>query len=559
MKRETENRVYYTIAVLCMLGMAFLQGQQVTHDLSWANDPDFDRDASFVQGALDGHFGKDPSYAGQWLWYNPLLFLIETFLVRITGMSPHLIVTRAGPYLNLLGPVAFVLMVGYLFDRRIALASLLSFLFLSSGQLLGWAGATYSPWLYPVCFAQFLFYLNIILCYKAFTSGRLGWFLLLGVCAGLSFEGHAAPTVLIILIIGSLQINNLYLAAKNKDAAGLSRSAWQCLILVIGFLLTASLLLYYIFGKYHLKLINRATFEYTEGVFIVKNFRELIKQNLTLPFCIAVIGAIWFYRKCRQPLLRKMMTGWLAWTLIMYTYATLVSGLDRTRQIRLPGTVPSFHYFFYFKALQSIFFGYGIFQLWRSFFFWAQNRWKFLQRFHRARHWAWIAALLICAFLYYPFYQKREDFADLRDKALMKESDHNKIELYHYILHNVGSDQVILCEKEPSLFPVMTTGRKMVSTAFTFSNPYLDFNKRESDRNEMLSWFKTGTPGWAEKTLKDYGVKYVLLFTQDTLFAASVQTAGAVLRFQNSSYSLFELGNPPQKLVPNREGKKPAI
>jgi len=161
--------------------------------------------------------------------------------------------------------------------------------------------------------------------------------------------------------------------------------------------------------------------------------------------------------------------------------------------------------------------------------------------------------ILTCAFLYYPLYQKRADFAYLRDMSLMKEADHNKIGLYNFIMHNTRPDQVILCEEEPSLFPVMTTGRKMVSTADTFSNPYLDFNRRDSDRNEMLSWFRTGDPSWAQKTLKDYGVSYVLLFTKGPIYDASLKAEGAVLRYQNSSYSLFELGNPPLHAVPNRD------
>jgi len=90
---------------------------------------------SYVQGALDGKFGKDPNYAGAYLWYNPMLSSIETLIVKITGLPVNIVLARAGVYLNLLGPLAFVLMLTVLFDLRMALACLLSYLFLASGNI----------------------------------------------------------------------------------------------------------------------------------------------------------------------------------------------------------------------------------------------------------------------------------------------------------------------------------------------------------------------------------------------------------------------------------------
>ncbi|HEX4850337.1 MAG TPA: hypothetical protein VFV08_05995, partial [Puia sp.] len=196
-----KNRIYFIIAFVVLIFIAFFQCYNITKDLIWAAEPDFDRDISYVQSVLDGQFGKDPSYSGAYLWYNPLLFSIETIIVKITGLPIHLVVTRAGIYLNLLGPVFFVIMMVILFDYRVALAALLSYLFLSAGDIPGWAVATYSPWLYPVNFAQFLFYQSIIFCYFAFARERYIWFIILGTTIGACFLGHTAPAVLIILIM----------------------------------------------------------------------------------------------------------------------------------------------------------------------------------------------------------------------------------------------------------------------------------------------------------------------------------------------------------------------
>ena len=177
---QQKSKAGFTFAFVALLLMAFIQCYKTTHDLKWAAEPDFDRDISYIQGALDGKLGKDPSYSGAYLWYNPLLFSIETAIVKISGLPIHIVVTRAGAYLNLLSPIAFIIMLVVLFNYRVALAGLLSYLFLASGNIPGWGAATYSPWLYPVCFAQFLFYLSIILCYKAFSKQSYFWFFMTG-------------------------------------------------------------------------------------------------------------------------------------------------------------------------------------------------------------------------------------------------------------------------------------------------------------------------------------------------------------------------------------------
>ena len=120
-----KNRLAFITAMIIMLLIAFVQCYKTTYDLHWAADPDFDRDIAFVQGTLNGHFGMDPNYAGEYLWYNPLLFSIETLIVKVSGLPVYEVVTRAGAYLNLLGPIAFICMLVFLFDFRIAAVSLL--------------------------------------------------------------------------------------------------------------------------------------------------------------------------------------------------------------------------------------------------------------------------------------------------------------------------------------------------------------------------------------------------------------------------------------------------
>src|SRR5579871_472739 len=462
------NKIFFIAAFAIMLSMAFYQCYQTTHDLQWASDPDFDRDIGFVQGTLNGHYGADPNYKGEYLWYNPLLFSVEAMIAKASSLPLNIVVTRAGAYINILAPVCFFIMAISLFGFDVALAALLSFLFLASGNILGWGAATFTPWLYPVCFTQFLFYLNIILCYKAFSAEKYVWFVLLGTFIGISFLGHTAPALLIILIMISVQSQKILRSFKKKDYLLLRKYLVQGIVAFVFFIIAAMPLLYYVVGKYHLHLVNRATFEYTEGIFILSNFKAMIKANLSVSFVVACIGFIWFYKNFQHALIRRIILSWLIFSVLMYMYSTFVATMHNKFHIKLPGTVPSFHYFFYLKALQSLFFGLGFMFLIKKLIELVGSKMNQIRTDYIS--YIVVATVLVCSFIYFPFYKNRNDFVLLREQALAKQDQKDKIEVYHFILDNIPEDKVILCDKDPSIFPVMATARKMVSIAFTFSN-----------------------------------------------------------------------------------------
>lgn len=516
-----QQRTGIWITFLILLAIAFFQCFRTTHDLFWAFDVDFDRDMSYVQSTLEGYYGKDPSYLHEYLWYNPLLFLVETGIVKLTGLPVNIVLVRAGTYLNLLGPIFFFFMCLRLFDPKIALAALLSYLFLASGKILLVIGGTYTPWLYPSAFMLFAFYLDIILCYQAFSTQKYSWFALLGLSTGITFLGHAAPALIIILILIALQTGPLIAAIRQKQTALAKRYLLQGLIAFLCFCLAAAPVLYFVIGKYHLHIVNREPSEYTEGLFFLNNTWGLLKANFSLALLVAIVGLIWFYRSFPRGLIRKIILSWLFISVGLYLYASVVAGLDHRFNIHLPAIVPSFHYFMYIKAIQSVFFGFGL-------VFLASPLQKYLQ-----------PLILVIAFAYFPLYAKREDFVRSREESIAKARDTDRLEVYYYILHNIAPDKVILCENDPSLFPVMATGRKMVSNAYTFSNPYVDFNRREQDRLAMLSYIKTGQEQPLQKLLADYTVSYVLLKNK-TLEGVNPGTpAPGKIVLRNNSFTLF--------------------
>ena len=544
---QTKNKKFYTIALIAILTLAFFQCYKVSHDLVWPCDVDQYRDMAYVQGNLYGDYGKDPNFTGRYMWYNPLLALIETAIVKVSGLPINVVFIRAGVYLNIFGPIAFMLMMLLIGGYRVALASLLSFLFLASGQLSFFYAPSYSPWVVPLTFAQFFFYLNIIVCHKAFTSQKNIWFFVLGTLLGISFLAHTAPTLMIILIMAFVQCPKIFSSFRSKDYSSLQKYILQSIITFVPFVIASLPLTYYIVGKYHMHYLNRMPAEFVETIFLMRNFPDMVKSNLSVSFFIAVIGFIWFYRNFHQALIRKIIFGWLIASVFMYLYSTAVATLDNRFDIHLPGAVPSFHFFYYLKALQSVFFGFGFVAILAPIVQWLG---KFLPRRSetQAKSYAdvfFIGSIFICAIVYFPFYQNRLDFVHNRQKSIIMAGEKDKIEMYNYIMQNIPRDKVILAEDDTiSLFPVMSTARKMVSMFGNFSNPYYEWTDRQNDWITMVTFLEKNEPATTKKLglFNKYQVNFILLKKESMDKRKNDSTS--LLRqvvFENSSYSMYKL------------------
>lgn len=539
----TKNHKWlFVLTGLLFILAAFFQCFHVSHDLFWYYDTDVPRDMAYVQGILDGHFGKDPNYAGEYIWYNPFMSVVQAAVIKITGLPINIVMMRLGTYVNLLAPLCFFYMMLLMLDMRIALAGLLSFLFLASGPIPGFYAATYSPWMYSGVFMQFIFYINIALCYQAFRTQKTTWFIAVGAGIGFGFLGHSAPTVLIILMLVSLQGPGMLRALRLKNGPAIKKLLLQSLAVFIPFIILSLPFLYYIVGKYHIHFLNRKPFEYVDTIFIWRNYKDMIRQNLSVSFIISAIGFIWFYKKFEQPLVRKILLNWFWIALGLFFYSTLVGSLDEHTNIHLPGTVPSFHYFFYLKALQSIFYGFGIFYLLSPLVNWLSTKFQRAGRPPESIVFPVFAALiLLCGIIYFPFYQQRYDFVFFRNLCLEKAKEVEQIEVYYYIRDHIPDNQVFLCEEKTSQFPVMATARKMVSISITFSNAYVDFMKRENARNSMLAYLRTGQPAGARNLFKDYGVNYILLTNTELSKYKSITLIPTSVIFRNAAYTIFQI------------------
>jgi len=301
------------------------------------------------------------------------------------------------------------------------------------------------------------------------------------------------------------------------------------------FLLVTLPFLYYIVGKYHLHIINRFPSEWRPFTMQWYNWRLLLKNNLSVSLFVSVIGFIAFYRTWRERLQRRIIGNWLIISILMYVYATSVPGIRDKFHLQLPVIVPNYHYWFYLKALQSLFFGFGA-------IFLLDLGLRRLATSASPRYATFLTAAVIeIAIAYFPIYKERRDFTRQRADSLswgIEKKD--RIEAYYFIEDHVPVDKVILCPEPESNFPVLASGRKMVCVNSAFSNPYLDFYRRWMDDSAMVDYLQTGQPVGARRLFDEYQVSFVFLPNKTADSSAASPLLGAPL-LRTTGYTLFPI------------------
>ncbi len=196
-----------TITAGALIVLALALAVRTTWGLQWPCETDFFRDMGGAQAILDGDAGSDPAYLGENNWFNPLQPAVFAGLAFITGLPLPTLYAVAGPFLNLLGPVGFFLLARQLMGGTAALAALAAYLFMGNPGVPSWFQATYSPWAWPMNFAQGFFFLTVAAYLRARATSRPLWDIITGVLLGITFLAHAAPT---LVFVGMLFVLTLF-------------------------------------------------------------------------------------------------------------------------------------------------------------------------------------------------------------------------------------------------------------------------------------------------------------------------------------------------------------
>lgn len=535
------NRKAAFIVFLIFLFLAFIQCYKAAAGSSWGYDIDNYRDMANIETILAGNYGQDPSYIGEYWWFNPLIFWIEAWLVKITHLPVLVVLTRSGILLNIFGPICFFFMMRKLFNSSIAIAALTGFLFFTANDLPGWAVATYSPWVFAATFTQAIFYLNIIVLYNCCKTEKVSSFVLFGITTGICFLSHTAPTLISILIMLIITIEKFIDCLKQKNYNELFKLIRYRMVAALLFIIASLPLTYYIIGKYNLNMVNTITYEYTHPLFPLYKTWILIKMNLSVSLIVAFIGFIYFLFRFPYGLNRKIILYFFLICIGMYMHSSAVAFIAAKYNIHLFGTVPMHHYFYYLKTVQAIMFGFGLYFIFFEGLPWVVKKVNltFLKNILSYKN-SFIAGLIIIVLINYPSYSNRKDFHEIDSMVVNMNKDPWRFEAYSWIKANSDINDVFLCARDLTDVPVLAAGRKMVAVSLTFSNAYLDYNKRHADRDFLLQSLRSGKDSLAENLLDQYKVKFLLLRNNQVDSSSYINSYFSELVYRNSGLSIYK-------------------
>jgi len=308
------------LVAVALVGLALAAALSVTSGLPATFGWDQLRDTAQAQTALDGAPLSDQYYRGEWAWYNPLLAWTLAAAGLLSGVPLPLLHVHLGPWLNLLGPVAFYLLGVRLLGRRGALIALSIHLFFVAGtDGLGWAYATYSPWLYSNTFAQGPFFLSALALHVAAERDRWLWQALAGVLMGLTFLAHTGPALILVAV-----------------AVALYGGQWRKLLLTGAVSFAVALPFIWSIGKYGFEVVNFYPIRWEWGGALTPDSLGGFLNSHALLIGLALLG-------CCVASGRLLLT-WFAAAALLTLYGTLADA----------AVIPVFHFWKWLTAAMTL-------------------------------------------------------------------------------------------------------------------------------------------------------------------------------------------------------------
>ena len=542
----------FTVFVVVLLTAVFLYLRQTTAGLRYPYDPDLYRDIAQGNAVRAGNIFGDVDYAGEVNFYNPLLSWILAAASWVSGKSISSIATQGGLILNLLGPVAFAILVRRWFGRLAAGFALVALLFVVCANYPSWAIATYSPWLFHVSFAQGLFYLALLAVPNALRGARRRDPVVLGALMGIVALAHSAPALIIVAV---------YLIAvlsqQRTDALPWPVAARLVATTGATAMAVASPLIVPLAWAYHLEVQNEAPGSW--------NWYEIGPESIgsfALGFfgrwqlAVAAIGLIiWLWRDRRRATVdHRMLIA--AWTGVSFGLLALETYAATTLPLAswVPSIVPSYHYLFYFSAAVSVWFGIGCAALVRTVGN-VGSASRLAAPIPIAS--AALAAVLVGTSL--PTWSARDDFAPARAQAIELAARNADFAVSAWISENAPRNDAILYGLGPldlSGFSVLAVGfmetnylddRPTVVQHKVFGNPFVDFDRRSTDSQLMLAALAQCRLDEFRRVARQYGVQHVVTTTGGPLVESTAGCAGVRVVYRDAFASVLQIEPPKSR------------
>ena len=307
------------VLALVLILAALVVAVTKTSNLSAPHDWDHFRDIALAQTVRDGAPLSDQYYRDEWVWYNPLLPWTLALGSAMTGTSVEVFHVRAGPWLNLLGPLAFYLLAVSWIGRSAAFMALAVYLFFAIGNGPGWAYATYSPWLYSNDFAEGIFFAAALALQVASDRPTVTRTVCAGALIGLTFLAHTAPALILVIM-----------------ACAAFARRWPMLLITgaVAFAV-ASPFLYSIGLQYNLRVVNTTPLSWVWDLFTLATLPQFLRDNAIL-IGLAAFGAV--------ITTSRLLLVWVAAATVLLLYA-----VSSTAPV-----VPAFHFWKWATAAMAL-------------------------------------------------------------------------------------------------------------------------------------------------------------------------------------------------------------
>ena len=507
------QRVGFDLAFFVLIAIALINGIQTTVGVAWPYDLDQFRDIGMAQAILDHRYGTDHLYLGETIWYNPLISAVVAAISSASGIAPPVVVTQAGAYLNLFAPIAFYVLVTYLFGRLVGLAAVAAFLFAPIGDAPSWAAATYSPWVFSQNIAQGFFYLTLVAYGKAIESKQWRRHFFVGILLGITFLGHTAPAVVLgMIIFVGLMMNPVTQSQLQVRSTLTFKTLPLLLILIIAFIVSLPFTFSILF-HYHLRILNSVPGNWIYPPLATDKLPDFFRSYLSWFSAIAALGLVVFIGTRSA---RSGKIALLTW-LVICCAALAVNEVQQVTSPRLHLMfVPAHHFLFYLRAIENILFGIGL--VWICRFLARRlvslSRKEADHRDHlgRSAEVGFIAlAVVVFLALAYPKYRARLDFTNARSQAVSFAERKAYLDAYRWILSNTKPVDVFLSlNGDLDLSIVGPADRKVVVTSQPeFSNPYVDWASRSNTASQIVDKL-TSAPADALADLVANDVNYII-------------------------------------------------
>ena len=200
---------------------------------------------------------------------------------------------------------------------------------------------------------------------------------------------------------------------------------------------------------------------------------------------------------------RAVLLALLASALLLFGYGLTAQLLQKYGGVNLPRVLPTYHFFKYLKATESLLFGLGL----------AAG-----VRFAAGRTGAdWAVPLgltgltLAVVAARFPAYAASADLTEMRRVALLNSADADRIALYHWLRAEAGPADVFLADPWLSVSTVSAANRKVVCMHDQFSNIYVDYHARYADLGRMYAALRDRDAAVFDAPAERYGVTHVVL------------------------------------------------